>query len=151
MSDTERLGNDLLRAAARLSRWASRNAAFDVPFAQARLLALLDELGPSRISALAEADNTSQPTMTAQVHRLEAAGWAQRAGDPDDTRAVIISLSPAGSRKLREVRRARAAVLEPALSRLVGSSPDRVGEAVRLLEELLAITSSPHPHPRKDG
>lgn len=151
MSDRESLGNDLLRVAARLSRWASRNAAFDVPFAQARLLALLDELGPSRISALAEADNSSQPTMTAQVHRVEAAGWAHRAADPDDSRAVLVSLSAAGEQKLREVRHARAAVLEPALSRLAESSPDRLRDAVQVLEELLTITSTPHPHPRKDG
>jgi thioredoxin-like negative regulator of GroEL len=44
----EPLGNELLRAAARLTRWATRHASFDVPFAQARLLALLDELGPAR-------------------------------------------------------------------------------------------------------
>lgn len=151
MSETESLGNDLLRSAARLSRWASRHAAFDVPFAQARLLALLDELGPSRISTLAEADHSSQPTMTAQVHRVEAAGWARREPDPDDSRAVLVSLTPVGSAKLHEVRLARAAVLEPALDRLAGPATERVRAAVDVLEELLALTSSPDPHPRKDG
>ncbi|MBW8732290.1 MAG: MarR family transcriptional regulator, partial [Terrabacter sp.] len=37
MTEPTTLGNDLLRSAARLSRWASRHASFDVPFAQARL------------------------------------------------------------------------------------------------------------------
>ncbi len=76
------LGNELLRSAARLSRWASRHASFDVPFAQARLLALLDELGPSRVSALAAADHSSQPTITTQLQRLEASGWVHRAIRP---------------------------------------------------------------------
>jgi DNA-binding MarR family transcriptional regulator len=151
VTENEALGNDLLRAAARLSRWASRHAAFDVPFAQARLLALLDELGPSRISTLAEADNSSQPSMTAQVQRVEAAGWARREPDPDDSRAVLVSLTPAGARKLLEVRHARAAVLEPALSQLAGPSAQRVHDAVAVLEELLTITSTRAPTPRKDG
>jgi DNA-binding MarR family transcriptional regulator len=100
------LGNDLLRSAARLSRWASRHASFDVPFAQARLLALLDELGASRVSALAAADHSSQPTITTQLQRLEASGWVHRAPDPDDARAAVISLSDEGHAALESVRRA---------------------------------------------
>ena len=96
METRETVANDLLRAAARLSRWASRLASFDVPFAQARLLALLDELGPARVSVLAEADHCSQPTMTTALQRLESSGWAQRAPDPSDARASLLSLTPAG-------------------------------------------------------
>ena len=72
----------LLRASARLSRWATRHASIDIPYAQARLLALMDDLGPMRITALAEHDNTSQPTMTTQVQRLVDQGWARRQPDP---------------------------------------------------------------------
>ncbi len=53
MTATEDTANDLLRAAARLSRWASQSASFDMPFAQARLLALIDELGPDPADARA--------------------------------------------------------------------------------------------------
>ena len=84
MTEPTTLGNELLRSAARLSRWASRHASFDVPFAQARLLALLDELGPSRVSVLAAADHSSQPTITTQLQRLEASGWV-RSRDPTPT------------------------------------------------------------------
>ena len=66
--------NDLLRVAARLSRWASQVASFDIPFAQARLLGLIDEHAPVRVSALAARDHSSQPTVTAQLQRMEAAG-----------------------------------------------------------------------------
>ncbi|MER7073309.1 MarR family transcriptional regulator [Terrabacter sp. NPDC000476] len=147
------LGNELLRSAARLSRWASRHASFDVPFAQARLLALLDELGPSRVSVLAAADHSSQPTTTNQLQRLEAAGWVHRASDPDDARASVVSLSDEGHAALESVRRARLAVLSPVLDRLDGPALDRVRIAVDVLDELLAAAAdAPLPNPtRKDG
>ena len=149
----EPLGNELLRASARLTRWATRHASFDVPFAQARLLALLDELGPARVSALAQADNSSQPTMTAQLKRVEAAGWVQRVADPEDARASLVSLSPHGRAALAEVRRARLAVLSPALERLDGPAKERVAVAVEVINELLeAASQSPASTPtRKDG
>lgn len=129
--------NDLLRAAARLNRWASRHAAFDIPFAQARLLALLDEHGPSRVSTLAEADHSSQPTITTGVQRLEAQGWASRRPDPSDARASLVALTDAGHAALTEVRRARAAVLSPVLDTLDGEERTRLDEAIAIVEEVL--------------
>lgn len=153
VTEPTNLGNELLRSAARLSRWASRHASFDVPFAQARLLALLDELGPSRVSTLAAADHSSQPSITTQLHRLEAAGWVDRAVDPDDARASLVSLTPAGKDALEDVRRARVAVLAPALDGLDGPALARLRVAIDVLDELLAAAAEPpisHPT-RKDG
>ena len=59
---------------ARLNRLATQRAGLEVPYAQVRLLAQVEEQGPARISALAAADHCSQPTMTTQVQRLEAEG-----------------------------------------------------------------------------
>ena len=151
--ETDSLGNDLLRSAARLSRWASRNASFDVPFAQARLLALIDELGPSRVSVLAAADHSSQPTITTQLHKVEAAGWVSRECDPDDARATVVSLTEAGHAALAEVRRARLAVLAPALEQLDDTGRDRMRVAVGVINELLSAATEPthHTTSRKDG
>ena len=140
-------GNDLLRAIARLNRWATRHASFDVPYAQARLLALLDELGPARVSALAAADNSSQPTLTTQVQRLEAAGWAGREADPDDARASLISLTEQGRAALEAVRHARYAVLAPVLEQLSSDERDRLRDAVDLLHRLVEATSQQSPLP----
>jgi DNA-binding MarR family transcriptional regulator len=148
VTEAEQLGNDVLRAATRLTRWASRNASFDVPMAQARLLALLDELGPARVSALARADHTSQPTMTTQLHRLEAAGWAHRIPDPADARASLVSLTAAGSAALQHARDARLAALSPVLAGLDDEAVARLRVAVEVLDELLhraAQTSTPQP------
>ena len=137
MDETTTLSNDLLRVAARLSRWANQVAAFDVPSAQARLLALLDERGGMRVSGLARADHSSQPTVTAHVHRLEAAGWVGRADDPTDARASVLFLTADGRAALDRIRAARAAALDPVIARLSGSGRDRVRLAVDVVTELL--------------
>lgn len=152
MNPTETVANDLLRSAARLSRWASRLAAFDVSYAQARLLALLDELGPARVSTLAEADHCSQPTMSTALQRLESQGWAQRVPDPGDARASLLSLTPAGRDALEEIRGARAAVLSPLLTTLDDADVARLRDAVVALDDLLlrAAHTTSTPTTRKD-
>jgi DNA-binding MarR family transcriptional regulator len=151
VTDAEHLGNDLLRAAARLTRWATRHASFDVPMAQARLLALVDELGPARVSVLAQADHSSQPTMTTQLHRLEAAGWVRRLPDPADARASLVSVTVLGSTALERARDARLAALSPALDGLDEEAVTRLRTAVEVLDELLERAArSTDPHPRED-
>lgn len=142
--------NDLLRAAARLSHWASQKASFDVPFAQARLLSLVEEHAPVRTSSLATLDNSSQPTVTTQLQRMEAAGWVRRSADPADARASLISLTPQGSAALTRVRAARAAVLDPLLTSPDGPTLARVQVAVDVITELLALATR-SPSTRKDG
>ncbi len=150
MSTPANPANDLLRVAARLSRWASQNASFDIPFGQARLLGLIDEHAPVRVSALAVLDHSSQPTVTTQVQRMEAAGWVGREADRSDARASLVSLTPEGTAALVRVRAARAAVLEPFINRLDGSPAQRVRVAVDVMTELLELASS-SPRPREDA
>lgn len=144
------LGNDLLRSAARLSRWANRSASFEVAPARVRLLALLEELGPSRVSTLAVADHCSQPTMTAQVQRLEACGAIQRIDDPHDARAALVGMTDAGRDLLRSARRARVAALEPVLARMDHADQQRLQTTVDVLRELLDSAASLEALPRKD-
>jgi DNA-binding MarR family transcriptional regulator len=144
------VGNDLLRAAARLSRWASRHASFELPHAQARLVALVDELGPARVSVLAQADHTSQPAMTTALQRLEADGLVHRVADPADARASLLSLTPRGRATLERVRAARLAVLAPALDALDDDEIGRLRAAIEVMDDLLRradATPAPTPAP----
>lgn len=147
MDERSELGNELLRAVARLNRWVSRHAAIDVPMGQARLLGVLEELGPARVSTLAAADNCSQPTMTAQVQRLETEGWAHRVPDPGDARAALVSLTPSGGAALRRARAARAAVLAPLLVGLDEAGLQRLRTAVHVLDRLLDPPAVASPTP----
>jgi DNA-binding MarR family transcriptional regulator len=129
---------ELLSVVSRLNRWATRNAHVAEPIAGLRLLAVLDEQGSSRIGDLARLDNCSQPTMTTQVQRLHEAGWITREADASDARAVRISLSPAGRVELDRARRARASVLQPRLAKLTVRQRSALGEAVAILDGLMA-------------
>ncbi len=117
-----------------------------VPSASARLLALLEDGGPMRVGDLAHADHSSQPTATAGVRRLEAAGWVERTADPRDARASVVRLTRSGRAALERARRARAAALEPVLEDLTRRDPqarERVVAAVAVLGDLLAIAGRP--------
>ena len=136
------LGADLMRVAARLNRWATRHGRWAVPAAQARLLAQVEEVDAARISDLARADHCSQPGMTAQVRRLEAAGLLTRAPDPRAARAVLISLTDRGRLVLQDIRAARAAAVAPLIQRLSDSERQRLRSAVTAFEALLNTAAS---------
>lgn len=137
-SRTETLADDLLGAVGRLTRWASRNADLAIPTAALRLLALLDELGPTRIGDLARADNISQPTLTVQVDRLERAGLVARRSDPQDSRAVRVRITPTGRTSLAEARSARAAALAPLIEAASPEQRARLRAAADVLASLVA-------------
>lgn len=122
-SPSDDLGSQLLSAVAKLNRWATKHSELPIPTGQARLLSLVDAHGEARIGELAAADHCSQPTMTAQVKRLEQQGFLRRSADEDDARASRISLTDAGRRVLTEARRAREATIAPVLADL--SDEDR--------------------------
>ena len=138
------LGSDLLSVVARLNRMATQRARIDVPYAQARLLSQVEEQGPARISALAAADHCSQPTMTAQVQRLEAEGWVRRETDPADARAVLVTITAGGRTALRLTRERRAGVVAPYLAALDDRDRDVLADAVDILRRLLADAGPTH-------
>lgn len=137
-ADPRALGSDLLTVVARLNRLVTQRAGIEVPYAQVRLLAQVEEQGPARISTLAAADHCSQPTMTTQVQRLEAEGWVRREPDPADARAVLVTITPAGADALRHARRRRADVVAPHVAALDAADRDVLVDATAILRRLLA-------------
>jgi DNA-binding MarR family transcriptional regulator len=130
-------GDALLRSVARLHRWATRHASLEVPPAQVRLLALVGDVGPARIGDLAEADHSSQPTVSAQVQRAERHGWLTRGADLDDARASLIALSPSGERELAKARAARSAAIRPLLEGLSERDAATLNRAVAIVDRLI--------------
>ncbi len=136
--DLTELGVDVLVAAARLTRFAGRHVT-GLPPAAMRLLGRLDALGPSRIGDLAKADRCSQPTMSALVQRQEEQGLVRRDPDPDDSRASLISLTPAGRRELDRGRREAGEALARRLGRLDAGDLRRLRDAVPVLRAVLTL------------
>lgn len=75
------------------------------------LLARVEDLAPARPSAVATAVGLDLSTVSRQVTALERAGWLVRTTDPDDRRAQLLELTPAGAAVLDDVRRTRVEVL----------------------------------------
>ena len=75
------------------------------------LLARLDELGATRLSALAAGMCLDLSTVSRQVPALEREGWVDRTRDPQDHRAQLLQLTDAGRDMLQTIRRSRADVL----------------------------------------
>src|SRR5581483_6358126 len=71
-----------------LYRHARRHARTPISRSSASVLAALADR-PRRITELAEFEGQLQPTITAQVDKLEERGWVRRAHDPTDRRVVL--------------------------------------------------------------
>ncbi|WP_051191832.1 MarR family winged helix-turn-helix transcriptional regulator [Microbacterium luticocti] len=104
-----------------MSDWSSprvqarfaRLAGVDLDAADIHPLYHLGMHGPTRASDLASALQLSRPTMSKQLARLAAARLIERSPDPTDGRAVLVSLSPEGTRiHAALVARGRDAVRE---------------------------------------
>ena len=132
------LAADLLATVARINRLATQRVTMGLPYAQARLLSAIEDQGAARISDLAALDHCSQPTMTAQVRRLEDAGLVSRTVDPADARAVLISITAAGIATLAQVRVERGAAIDPYLERIDDADRAALSDAVRVMRRILA-------------
>jgi DNA-binding MarR family transcriptional regulator len=71
------------------------------------LLVLLDDAGPLRASDVVARLGLDKSTVSRQVASLVVLGLVDRAPDPDDGRAQVLSTSPEGHRRLSRVRDAR--------------------------------------------
>jgi DNA-binding MarR family transcriptional regulator len=131
------LAVDLLVQSARFTRYVSRRSGDEMPRALWRGLAQIDELGPLRVSDLAVADRISQPTATTIVQRLVERGWVERREHPDDARAVLVDVSPAGRRVLAEQREAAGRALVPDLEQLDADTRRDLARGVAALRALL--------------
>ena len=131
---------DLFVTAGRLTRSAVALSSDDLPYAVRRALAVLDEHGSLRVSEFARIDRTTQPTATALIARLVADGYATRRRDPDDSRAVVIHLTPAGRARLAA---SRAAMRTALAERLSGFDSARLTRLAAELDDLLAAIRTP--------
>jgi len=98
------------------------------------------ERSPRRLRELADALYLEPATLSPLLKRLESAGLIERRRDPDDDRALAVSLTPAG-----------VALRERALA-VPGQVMDRLGVGIPELERtrdalngILAATQDPAP------
>lgn len=100
-------------------------------------LTRLDRNGPATATALARIEQISPQSMGATLGALEARGLVERRPDPQDGRRVVLSVTEAGRKVVRNKRNARTEQLAKALS--AGFTPAELTQlmaAAPLLERL---------------
>lgn len=101
-----------------------------------RALAALEDLGPASQATLGRRAELDRSDVVATLAELEADALVERAPDPDDGRRRIVSITPAGRRRLKRLDGIVVAVQKEVLAPL--SAAERA-ELVRLLGELRGV------------
>jgi DNA-binding MarR family transcriptional regulator len=105
----------------------------------ASTLAAVSRLGPQRITELAALQNITQPSMTVVISGLEQAGFVERAPDPTDGRAVLVSATAVGEEYLATRRRAMAGRIAALARQLPDEDVAALTAAVPALLRLRAL------------
>ena len=139
--DLHALGEDLVTTSARILRWVPKSDTFTLSLAAARILARLNDNGPTRISELAVAERCSQPTITNHIKRMEAAGFVDRKVDERDARAWMIELTTRGEKELQVLRDSLGTGIEPYLAKMSRRDLKALREGVEAMRRLMALSS----------
>ena len=122
-------------------------AEHDLSLTQLRVLGILRDR-QVRVSALAAHLGLDKSTMSGLVDRAERRGLVTRAPDPDDGRAVAVSLTEAGAELADAGYRRLASALAPAIDRLAPADQNQLQTLLRRMlgpAEPLAPGALPGP------
>jgi DNA-binding MarR family transcriptional regulator len=106
----------LLRRSRAISARLARELHPELDGAAYGLLALLQDTGPLRASDLVTRLGLDKSTVSRQISSLVDLGLVDRAADPDDGRAQVLTPSAEGAARLTGIRDARRARWEADLS-----------------------------------
>lgn len=136
MSLAEALRPALLKVSRRLRQESGKAG---VSAQDAMLLGSIFKNPGIGVCELADAEQTSRPTMSSHVKRLEAAGWISRREDDEDGRRSGLEITPAGQRQMEAIRRLRNDWLAERLAKLAPSERERLAAAAEPLLKLMSL------------
>src|SRR4029453_1548629 len=105
-------------AIVRTARRLRQEAGSELSPSSAAALATIERRGPLAPSEIAEIERVKRPTITRVVARLEEAGLVERAGNPNDGRASLVSITREGTELLCRIRTRKNAYLARRLHKL---------------------------------
>jgi DNA-binding MarR family transcriptional regulator len=133
---TAALGDLLMRAARTLRRrFGAVLAPWDLSPHQARALRVVGSGDGVRLSELAEALRIAPRSATEVADGLQERGLVERAADPTDRRAVVLTVTEAGRQVQREVDDARAADAQELFGRLPAGDRAELARILRALTD----------------
>ncbi|HJS94994.1 MAG TPA: MarR family transcriptional regulator [Solirubrobacteraceae bacterium] len=133
----EHIVRDLVPSASQLSRLISGHARGEISRSEGGILRTLSD-GPRRVTELAELEGLAQPTTTVLIKELERRGCVERSRDPEDGRAVLVSLTPEGAGALERYRAQYRALLRERIGAMPEDQVEALENAVGALEALVA-------------
>src|SRR6266566_7044659 len=146
---------EILRAITRIGYLITRARRHDlvrtvaaVPLDRAAVMVLqqLAEAGPVRPGELAARLSVEAPHVTRQVQRLQQAGYATRTPDPDDRRAQLIGLTPAGMAASDRIRQAGTGGMQAALAHWPPQELHQLATLLhRMVDDFLAYSAAEEP------
>jgi DNA-binding MarR family transcriptional regulator len=107
----------------------------EVSLPQFRVLVLLETRGPTRVGILAEQLDVHPSTFSRALDRVEAAGWVSRAVSADSRREVLVTITSAGSRLVRDVSAKRQTELDRVVAALPRDQRDQVLHALAVFAD----------------
>ncbi len=111
----------------------------DISLTVATTLNVLERAGPQRITHLATRLGVAQPSVTSLVDKLEHEGLVARRADPTDARGVLVALTAAGRRYVRDRRQVGTDLLVELIDGLPADQARSLRAALPALEAVVAL------------
>ena len=124
-------------AIVRTARRMRQEAGADLSPTLIAALATIDRHGPLTPSELADVERVKRPTATRIAAALEREGLIERAADPADGRACLLSASRDGAALLKRVRSRKNAYISRRLRKLGDEDVETLERATEVLERML--------------
>ena len=124
-------------AVARTARRMRQEASEGLSPTLTAALATIEQRGSITPSELASVERVKRPTATRIVASLEREGLIERAADPTDGRACLLSASLEGKKLLRRLRTRKNAYLFRELAKLEDEDVEILHRAADVLERML--------------
>lgn len=142
VSDSAQIADRLRPVLLRLARELRREVhAFDLSGHQVSLLSQVEGQPGIGVSRLAELERVSKAAISTKVDRLVELELLERT-PAEDRRCVVLSVTSAGEKVLKDVRRRRNVWLDQRLEKLAPESRAAIAAAIEPLQELLQVGPS---------
>jgi DNA-binding MarR family transcriptional regulator len=124
-------------AIVRTARRLRQEAGTDLSPTLTAALATIDRHGPLTPSELADIERVKRPTATRIAAALEKDGLIERAADPTDGRAFLLSTSSEGRTLMKRLRSRKNAYISRRLRKLGDEDVETLERAAEVLERML--------------
>jgi DNA-binding MarR family transcriptional regulator len=135
---TPELAGHLRLVIVRTARRLRQEAGVELSPSMTAALSTIERHGPLTPSELASRERIQRPTATRVLARLEDSGLVQRTPDPQDRRSSLVTVTPAASELLAELRTRKTAFLAERLEKLDPEERATLDRAADILERMLA-------------